>query len=438
MAERTYELKDQPEGGDLWRAWETGANIEFVDDDTERQYRKRATRVRRAIELKEPDRVPVSLPADFLAGHLADVSFEEMMYDADQAKLSYRKYVDAFEPDLNPIMPLPSGKMFDILGYDLYDYPGDGVQSDVAYQAREAEYMTADEYDELIANPEGYFLKQYMPRIFSELAGLEQLPIFASMVELPMTSPSMIPFGTPPVQDALDTLKTAGEEALRWQQEVESVVMETVAAGYPLGFGGFCKAPFDTIGDTLRGTRETMIDMRKRPETLKAAAEALVPLMVKLGVNAAKETGTPMVFFVLHKGADAFMSPEDYREFYWPTLKATVEGVMEHGIVPWLFAEGSYESRLEIVADDHPEGPVVWYFDQTDMALAKEYLGDKAALAGNVPTGLIKTGTPEAVRDYCENLIAEVGPEGFILAPGAAVYRADRENLGAIVDSVKA
>lgn len=437
MAESTYDLTDHPQGGEMWQAWETGADIDFVSAEAEQLYQERATRLRKTIELKEPDRVPVQLGADFLAGYLADVSFEDMMYDEEKALNAYREYLEKFDPDVNPILPLPSGKMLDILGYELYDWPGDGLKPDIAYQAKEDEYMTPDEYDELIDNPEGFLLKQYFPRVFSELEGLENLPQFMGAIELPFVGPMMMPFGTPPVQQALETLQEAGEEALRWQQEVGKISAEGNAKGFPTGWGGFSKAPFDTVADTIRGTRETMIDMRRRPEKLKEASEALVPQMVKMGVGAAMATGTPQMIFVLHKGADGFMSKEDYKEFYWPTLKETAERIMEYGIVPWFFAEGSYEDRLEIVANDHPDGPVVWYFDKTDMNLAKEYLGDRAAIAGNVPTDIIKTGDVQKVRDYCEKLIADVGPEGFILSPGVTVYRAPEENLHAIVDSAK-
>lgn len=434
----TYDLRSHPEGGELWRQWESGENVEFVDDAAEERYQTRARRVRRAIELKEPDRVPVQLVGDFLAGHLAGVTFEEMMYDAEKARGAYRSFMEAFDPDLLPILPLPSGHMIDVVGYELYDWPGDGLRPDQGYQANEREYMKADEYDELINNVEGFLLRKYFPRVFSNLEGLRGLPQLMLSTELPFVPSLLLPFGTPPVQESLATLQEAGEEALRWQEAVGSVMMEGNAMGFPLGWGGFSKAPFDVIADTLRSTREAMIDMRRRPEVVKEAAEALVPQMVQMGVDAARMTGTPMMIFVLHKGADGFMSPDDYREFYWPTLKQTAEGIMEHGIVPWFFAEGTYDSRLDIVANDHPDGPVVWFFDKTDMALAKETLGDRACIAGNVPTDVIKTGTPEKVDDYCQRLIEDVGPAGFILSPGVTVYRAPAENLHAIVDSVTA
>ncbi|MDZ7849519.1 MAG: uroporphyrinogen decarboxylase family protein [Halodesulfurarchaeum sp.] len=434
---QTYDLKNHPSGGELWQKWESGSDIDFVDDEAQETYQRRATRIRKAIELKEPDRIPVRLGAGFLAGHLADVTFEEMMYDAEKAKKAMRQYKAEFKPDLNPVTPQPSGEMLDTLGVEFYDWPGDGLKENVGYQALEDEYLPPEEYDEFIADVEGWMLKKYMPRVFSNLEGLQHLPQFLSTIELPFLGPTFSAFANPDLQEALQTLMEAGEQGAAWGQEVGSIAAEANAEGFPSGLGGFGKAPFDIIGDTIRGTRPTMVDMRKRPEKLKEATEALVPHAIKQAVGGPLASGTPMNIFVLHKGDDSFMSKEDFKEFYWPTLKKVVDAVIDRGIVPWMFAEGRYNERLEIVANDHPDGPIVWYFDKTDMRRAKEILGDKAAIAGNVPTDIIKTGDPEDVEAYCKDLIEDVGPEGFILTPGVTVYRAPPENLHAIIDSVK-
>lgn len=419
-------------------SWASGEGIEFESEGAEEAYKARAGRMKTAIEGGEPDRVPVQVRAGYLAGHFAGVTFEELMYDGEKAKRAYREFIDEFDPDNNPVMPIPSGKIFDILDYRLYNWPGDGLEEDVAYQAVEGEYLKADEYDDIIENPDAYFLRKYLPRVFGEAEGLAKLPQLATASELPFANAMMLSFGDPEVQSALDTLKEAGDEAVRWQMDVGSVSAEGNAKGYPSVSGGYAKAPFDMIGDTLRGTRDTMIDMRKRPEKLKQASEALVPMMIDLAVGGPKATGVPVVMFVLHKGADSFMSKDDFREFYWPSLKEVMEGVIDEGYVPWMFAEGSYDDRLEILAEDHPEGGnVVWHFDQTDIRRAKEVIGDQAAIAGNVPTGVLKTGTPEKVTEHCEGLVEDVGPDNFILTPGATVYRAPAENIHALIDSVK-
>jgi len=158
---------------------------------------------------------------------------------------------------------------------------------------------------------------------------------------------------------------------------------------------------------------------------------------IDIGVRQANQSGRPFVFFALHKGDDMFMSDEQFEKFYWPGLRAVILGLIEEGIVPYLFAEGKYTNRLRIIKD-LPRGKALWHFDQTDMDRAKDILGDVCAITGNVPTSLLVTGTPSQVREYCRHLIEYCGKGGgFILTGGASINRGDPDNLRAMTDAVK-
>ncbi len=88
------------------------------------------------------------------------------------------------------------------------------------------------------------------------------------------------------------------------------------------------------------------------------------------------------------------MSDAQFRRFYWPTLKAVILGLAEEGIVAVPFCEGSYNTRIEYLKE-LPRASCFWLFDRTDMVKVKEAIGDKIGIGGNVPAGLILTGTPE-------------------------------------------
>jgi uroporphyrinogen-III decarboxylase len=105
--------------------------------------------------------------------------------------------------------------------------------------------------------------------------------------------------------------------------------------------------------------------------------------------------------------------------------------------VPYLFAEGGYNERLEFLTDpDIPEGRVIWIFDQTDMVNAKKVLGGKACFGGNVPASMLKVGTPQQVEDYVKFLIENVGQDGgFMLTNGAVIEDAKPENLHAMINT---
>jgi uroporphyrinogen-III decarboxylase len=120
-------------------------------------------------------------------------------------------------------------------------------------------------------------------------------------------------------------------------------------------------------------------------------------------------------------------------------LKAVILGLIDNGLVPYLFAEGGYNQRLDVVADpDIPAGSTIWMFDQTDMKEVYKRFKGWACFGGNVPVSMLKAGTPAGVEDYVRRLIDEVGCDGgFILSTGAVLDDAQPENLHALIDTGK-
>jgi hypothetical protein len=305
------------------------------------------------------------------------------------------------------------------------------------FQCVEAEYMKADEYDALIQDPSDFWMRVYLPRIIGVLEPFSKLSSFHRVIEMGDVSSFVSQYGRPEIHAAFDALFQAGEEAMKWRQALTASNKRVMSAGFPILHGGHCKAPFDVLGDTLRGTRGIMLDMYRRQEKLIGAIERLTPLMIEWGVSDARSAATPLVLIPLHKGADGFMSDEQYKTFYWPTLRKLILGLVDEGLIPLLFAEGSYNTRLEIIRD-LPKGKVVWRFDQTDMAKAKEVLGDRACIYGNVPAAILSTGTTDDVRAYCKQLIDVAGKGGgFILSPGATLDTAKPENVRAMIEFTK-
>ncbi|MGV9203802.1 MAG: uroporphyrinogen decarboxylase family protein [Promethearchaeia archaeon] len=424
---------------DMFNRWLEPEEVEFVSSEAEKKYKERLTRIKDAIELKKtPDRVPICPIVSFFPSLNAGMTPHEVMYDYEKAAAAARKYMEDFKPDTNPgIIFTGSGPLWEILGLDQYAWPGHGVPEEHSYQCIEGEYMKPEEYDLLIQDPSHFWLSKLIPRACSKLEPLKKLAP-PTMVQEMMYGAFLGPFGMGDVQEAYKTLFKAGEENARWMEHVNKFGGEMIAKGYPGMAGGFSKAPFDVLGDTLRGTRGIMTDIYRRPEKILEAVEVIVPILVQLGASMAQMAGNPIVFIPLHKGADSFLSDDQYKEFYWPTLKKVIMGLIEQGCIPYPFVEGSYNTRLEIIANDIPKGKTAWTFDRTDMAKAKEILGDVACIGGNVSTSLLVTGTPEKVKEKCKQLIDKCAKGGgYIMANGAALDEAKPENFKTMVEFTK-
>jgi uroporphyrinogen-III decarboxylase len=421
-----------------FKKWLDAPGVNFNSAEAKNKYRQRVTRFIKAIKLEEPDRVPVSLPAGYYPAVYAGYSLKEVMYDYQKLADAWRKFNRDFDPDCaaGPGTVYP-GRVIDLIGHKLHKWPGHGLPDNAQmYQYIEGEYMRPEQYDEFMRNPTEFWEKDFLPRTAGSLEALKNLTPFNPIMTNPLGW--VMSFARPDVQKAFETLIDAGKEIARWGEAVGAVSREALASGYPsLSAAAMAGSPFDNISDVLRGTQGIVQDMFRRPEKIKETMERLVPIVVSGAVKGANASLSPVVMMPLHKGDHSFMSGKQFEEFYWPSLKSVLLGMINEGLVPMPFAEGNYEPRLEIISE-MPRSSVVWYFEVMDMARAKKILGNAACIAGNVPASLLVTSTPVAVKEACRKLIETCSKAGgYILTGGAGISKCNPENLHAMMAAAK-
>jgi hypothetical protein len=419
-------------------AWLAAENIPFASLEAKASYQERVRRLIAVIRLQKPDRVPAAPIIGTFPAFYSGITVQDALYDYEKLVQANYKYVTDFNPDVNGFgSGFVPGKALELLDYRLVKWAGHGVKSNTPYQYLESEYMLADEYDALINDPSAYMMSRYLGRICKKLDSLKKIPNLFNTQEIVPLVASLVAFGDPELQASLKALMQAGDEAARWSEARTACILKSTEAGYPLLDGGYSKAPFDVIGDTLRGTTGIIKDMYRQPDKLLKAMDRLVPIMISLGVNGVRWGGSPIISIPLHKGADFFMSEDQFKKFYWPSLQAVLLGLIKEGLVPRLFAEGGFNSRLEIIRD-LPPGRTIWFFDKTDMLKAREILGPTSCIMGNVPASMLVTGSPESVKLYSMKLIDTAGKDGgFILSAGSVLDEARPENLKVMIETAQ-
>jgi len=418
-------------------AWQN-APVQFANPQAETNYKERITRLRKAYDLEHPDRIITDLG---FAGEAIlrnkGLIGKDMVYNHEKLREPLLQFHQEFQPDTAVgMLPYP-GKAMDTLGYQTYIWGGQKLPDSMVIQAVEGEYMQADEYRAFAADPTDFWLKKYLPRVMPTLAPLAMLTEFPRVSENVDIIDMMVPFGLPPFQAMLRQLMEAGDELMRMLAIVGQTGGMIAGAGFP-GMGlNIVKTPFDYLGDTLRGTKGILMDMYRHPNDLLAATEAYVPVLINAIVNASDRNGAPAAMYVLHKGADGFMSQAQFEKFYWPTWKQVMMGLYEEGIISQLFVEGSYNYRLENLAQ-MPDKSLVCHFDKTDMRRVKEVLSDKFTIAGNVPASMMSTGSVDEVRAYCDGLVdLYQDAPGYIMAFGCSFETTTDEKLHAVQNSVR-
>jgi len=217
---------------------------------------------------------------------------------------------------------------------------------------------------------------------------------------------------------------------------MEGVNKDMEELGYPIMPITMGMVPLDLIGDGLRDVTNVLLDIYRRPDKVKKACDALMDPIMKVGL-ALKPLGVKLAFIPLH--LNEYLSPELYKEFYWPYLKEIILGFLKEDIKSMVFFEGRHDAHLETILD-LPRGWGIAYFEKTDIRKAKEVLKDHTCVMGGVPISLIVSGTPEKIDAYVKELLEDVKPGGgYILTTSVGVAPRDTplENIRALASAVE-
>jgi len=405
--------------------------------DLQEQFDARLKRVADAVQLKEPDRVPIVPVFQAFPVYLMNKwSIQELMDDYTKSAEVYDNMYDRYQPDLgwDPILFYPTNYM-ERTGIEWFRWPGKHFDNPkIMYQFIEDQYMRGDEYEEAIFDITKYMMNKWLPRSFANLSGLSKIDFRNTMWFGHMGA--FAAFSDPEVISAFETLADAGRMLMDWFIYLGGYQAHMKEKyGIPPLYAGFAYAPFDMIGDTMRGTVDIYTDMYDRPDELLRLLDVVADFAVKDAVAGALGKAVPYVWIWLHKGTDDFMSDEHYAKFYWPTLRKLIVALADAGLTPVVYAEGKNYTRLEHFKDV-PKGKVIYNFEFMDMAKAKKVLGDVACIAGNVPWFTLAHGTPEETSDCVKQLIDTCAPGGgYILDTATMIDDAKPENIDAMFET---
>lgn len=200
--------------------------------------------------------------------------------------------------------------------------------------------MMANEYDAFLDDPSDFMVRTYLPRICGTLAPFQLLPPLTMIVPYYIGITMMMAgVAFTGAVSALASIIKAQAEFMKLAMSVGTFNAEMQALGFPIMMGGVSQAPFDTIGDSLRGTQGIMLDMYRQPDKLLKALDKLLPTAIQMAISSSMTSLSPVVFIPLHKGPMGFMSLEQFKTFYWPTLHKLMLALIERGLVPMPFSK---------------------------------------------------------------------------------------------------
>jgi hypothetical protein len=378
--------------------------------ETENTLEKRVARVKAAVNHKEGDRVPFTPKVNLIYGQFGNCNPYEALMDLRNLKEGARNFLTRYEVDLFWTPGDYPSNVMEVLGTTAIHWPGAtwDLERTRSYQVCDNTYLKEDEWEEFLFDPSHFFMTKVWPRRHAKLSGLAKMS-FQNVVEFGHYA-SMAQFADPEVRNTLITLMAAGDEAVKYiqaQAELGQVALETQT---PLGVVIGTGAPYDFLADNLRGYLNLPMDLFEEPEKVKAGIDVMTKFALDV-VDQAAAMKLDYLFMPLHGGTDDFMDEDTYKEFYLPSLRKVLEHELELGITPFMFFEGKYNTRLEILRDEFPAG-CIGMFEQVDIAKAKKILQGHMCITGNIPGASLAYGKPEDIVEMTKKMLDDCAPGG--------------------------
>jgi len=376
-------------------------------------YDARWQRIMDCVNLKTPDRMPTAMFCTFWLAKYGGVSCRQLMYDYDKTKEIGERAITEFEPDVyHPwMLTVPVGPALEALDYKQLSWPGHGVGDSQPYQYLDREYMKPEEYDEFIADPTGFYLRKYLPRVAGAFEGFEEFPDLPGQHYFRLIG-AVRSFGQPKMRAALERILKASEEVDRFISEHGAFTRRMASLGFPTHHIATSASPYDLVADYFRGATGMMKDLYRNKDKLLELVDKACVFLTRNTISWSKASGHPIVFIPLHWAADPFMSDAQFKTFWWPSFRKMMINLIDAGIIPMPWWEADCTKRLEVIRDI-PPGKCIYWFERTDMVKAFDVLGDVVALRGNIPASVMTTGTPAdvdaAVRHLADNVFQKGG-----------------------------
>ncbi|MEM0332405.1 MAG: uroporphyrinogen decarboxylase family protein [Archaeoglobaceae archaeon] len=411
--------------------------------EVEEVRREKLQRIEDVIKGKEPDRVPITGATAVWHGTYAGYTTQDVLFDYAKCKDAWLKVARDFDfdtftviaglegmiytvalleqPEMSAAARFILGNTHLVLG-DVYSkWPGCELDKNAHPQFIGKEIMKINEYNQFIENPLEFINKVAMPRINKKLSSVGSAEYNAALAKY-------------------------GAELAKFGAFMADTSMELAKIGYPTIPMAWGYAPLDLIGDFLRDIKNIVLDLYRAGDKVKAAVEAVKPLIIKAATysappeNIRKQVfGTDVVecFFPLH--LNEYLNPKLYNEFYWPSLKEVFKEVIKLGLTPFVLFEGKHDAHLETLLEA-PKGKIVGVFEKTDARKVRDVLDNHVVLVSGPPNSLLISGTPQKVEEYMKKLLEDCKEGGMMIWPGVdgGISRdAKPENVRAVIEAVK-
>lgn len=159
--------------------------------------------------------------------------------------------------------------------------------------------------------------------------------------------------------------------------------------------------------------------------------------IIKMSLDGCRFMGIRRAIICMHRECSSFFSLRQFEQFGLPEMKKFVEALSREGITTVFHCDGNWTPNLPYLTE-LPKGKCFLELDNfTDIFKAKEILGDRMCLAGNLMELALFRDTPLKIEECCKKLIDVVGRGGGFILKGEPSPEAKAENVMAMINTAK-
>ncbi|MBB6217327.1 hypothetical protein HNQ80_003446 [Anaerosolibacter carboniphilus] len=330
---------------------------------------------------KIPKRVPIraNLPLEFSIQY-AGLPLAETQWTLDGVEEALDKACQMSKSDYYPSGFSRYPAHLQILGAKGFVMGSNGF-----IQHPEIIGMEVGEYDEFIKNPYDCIMEKILPRLYPEL-------------------------NTDPTTRSIVFAKAfkAFFDYIEAYGKIDAKLIEKYGFHViPRESFSVVTAPFDFVADFLRSFKGIAMDVKRCPEKIQEACEAMLPIQIKRGIPPVPSK-YGHTFIPLHMGS--YLRNSDFEKLYWPTFSKMVHALADAGQPCLIFCEHDWMRYLDYLYE-LPENTRL-YFEFGDPKLAKEKLGKKHIISGFYPLTYLQSATKQQCIDKAKELIDILAPGG--------------------------
>ncbi len=354
-------------------------------------YEERLQRIERAIALEPVDKIPVISGLAAVAAVLTNTPMPEYLSDMElncTANIKATEMIgniDGVQATLSSPEPLPT------LWLSQIRVPGKELPDNELWQVLEQELVRQEDYDIILDGGFGPWYETFMKEKLDD-------PI-SRMKHVSAYSP---------------TAKKRFEEA-----------------GYPCIKGSSLLTPFEMLCGGRSMCAFLMDDLIEIPDKMDTVFAEIHRFNMNryeaLFQSPAKPYG---VWVGGWRGTPETLNPAMFERFSWKFYRELVQLCVDYGVVPIMHLDSCWDNGLQRFKELPAKKAIMSLDGKTDIRKAKEVVGDRICIMGDVPAEMLAFGKPEDVYDYVSALIRDIGPVGYMICSGCDIpFNGKLENI---------